>query len=109
MNKKIVLNLIVMCFILASVFGSIYVDDLNVLGPNDSFQFQIYTYSNAEKSPVMMSVYKVDDAFSIFLNGLNSNEIEDIIRNKEALIHYNIPVGSSWQRENFPLTFFKEL
>src|SRR6056297_1912028 len=109
MNKKIVITLILSLLIVPVVLGTIYVDDLNVLGPGDTFQFQIYTYSNAKKSPVMMSIYKVDDAFSIFLNGLKPVEIEEILLNKEALIHYRITVESSWQRESFPLTFFKEL
>lgn len=109
MNKKLLINLFMILLMAPVVFGTIYVDDLNVLGPGDTFQFQIYTYSNAEKSPVLMSIYKVSDAFSVFLNGLNTSEIEEILSNKEALMHYQIPVESSWQRETFPLTFFKEL
>ncbi len=109
MNRKILINMMLILLMAPVVFGTIYVDDLNVLGPNDTFQFQIYTYTDAEKSPVMMSIYKIPDAFSVFLNGLDPAEIEEILANREALIHYRIPVESSWQRESFPLTFFKEL
>ena len=109
MNKRIVWSLFVLCFLASAVFGTIYVNDLNILGPGDTLQFQIYTYANAEKKPVTMSIYKVEDAFSVFLNGLDYNEIESVLSGKEALIHYQIPVDSSWQRESFPLTFFKDL
>ena len=109
MNRKFWIKMMLFLLMAPVVFGTIYVDDLNVLGPEDTFQFQIYTYSNAEKSPVLMSIYKVSDTLSIFLNGLNQNEIEEILAKNEALIQYQIPVESSWQRESFPLTFFKEL
>src|SRR6056297_246909 len=109
MNKKIWINLLMCLFMTVVTFGTVYVDDLNVLGPGDTFQFQIYTYSNMEKSPLMLSIYKVPDAFSLFLNGLNPADVEEVLANHDALIHYQIPVESSWQREKFPLTFFKEL
>src|SRR6056297_682286 len=109
MNKKIILSLMVLCLTIPLVFGTVYVDDLTILGPGDTFQFQIYTYSNTEKSPVMLSIYKANNAFSILLEGLSSGEIEQLLANREARIHYQIPIDSSWQRESFPVTFFKDL
>jgi len=112
MSKTRLLFLLSIFFLIA-VQGfslTIYVDDLNIIGPSDELGFSISNYSSDEDTAntteqITVSVYEMEDAFSFVSDGMPIAKANQVVKT-DPVFSYRIEAKRGWKRESIPASFF---
>ena len=105
MRRLVFLTVFVLGFFL-SAFSYIYMDDFNVVGPNEDYSFHIYTSEDKLDTPVELNVYRLSDPFKAYLDYLSEDGLH--YSTSKQVVSYNIQLESTWQRETVPANIFGE-